>query len=181
MFPVLVVDDDPEIQWVLGKYLQSEGAEVHHASSADDAISVVRNDVVPAVALCDLRMPGKDGLWLAGRFQTESPTTAVVMTTGVHDFDAAVRSLQAGAVDYVTKPFAKERLQEALRRAMRAHSRRRAAVPAGDDGELGRALMELEANGWSALEAMVKLLAAFAIRVRSTAPRARLACRWRSA
>ena len=80
-----------------------------------------------AVALCDLRMPGHDGLWLADQLRREHPDTAVIIATGVNDVGAAVESLRQGVVDYLTKPFERDRLCEAVSRGVEWH---RAAVDA---------------------------------------------------
>jgi response regulator of citrate/malate metabolism len=66
-------------------------------------------------------LPGETGLWLAAQIRIHHPQTAVVMTTGVLEFDAAVSSLQAGVVDYLVKPFTRERFDEALNRGWYAH------------------------------------------------------------
>ena len=59
------------------------------------------HDAPPAVALCDIRMPGHDGLWLAQRIRHDAPETAVIMATGVQDVGAAVMSLRQGVIDYL--------------------------------------------------------------------------------
>jgi putative nucleotidyltransferase with HDIG domain len=66
-------------------------------------------------------MPGEDGLWLAQRIRTEAPETALIMATGVHDVGAAVLSLRQGVIDYLTKPFGRERLREAVMRGLDWH------------------------------------------------------------
>src|SRR5205085_4765991 len=79
------------------------------------------HDHPPAVALCDIRMPGHDGLWLAHHIRQDSPETAVIMATGVQDLDSAVTSLRRGVVDYLTKPFGRDRLRGAVERGLEWH------------------------------------------------------------
>lgn len=121
----LIVDDEAGIRGVLRRWLEAEGVEVVDAATAEEALgAMARLDPPPGVALCDIRLPGKDGLWLANQLDTFYPDTAVVMTTGVHDFETAVRSLQSGVVDYVSKPFERKQVLDAYRRAFFAHTSR---------------------------------------------------------
>ena len=59
-------------------------------------------------------MPGHDGLWLAHQIRQDSPETAVIMATGVQDVGSAVTSLRQGVIDYLTKPFGRDRLRGAV-------------------------------------------------------------------
>lgn len=97
----------------MSRWLQAGGYEVASASGADEALGLIQT-ASPAVALCDIRMPGHDGLWLADRIRQQHPDTAVIMATGVHDVGAAVASLGDGVVGYLTKPFGRERLRDAV-------------------------------------------------------------------
>lgn len=161
---VLVVDDEAPIRRLLQHWVEGEGATVVQAGTAEEGLAIVDADP-PAVALCDIRLPGRNGLWLAEQLKAQHPDTAVVMTTGVNEFDAAVNSLQAGVVDYLVKPFVRERMVEALQRAFFAHKSRCAL--AAMDRELTRrrsqiteALAEIEMNSSASLEAMLSMLRA---------------------
>jgi response regulator RpfG family c-di-GMP phosphodiesterase len=66
-------------------------------------------------------MPGRDGLWLIGELRKRCPDTAVIMATGVQDVGTAVTSLRHGVIDYLMKPFGRERLREAVRRGLEWH------------------------------------------------------------
>jgi response regulator RpfG family c-di-GMP phosphodiesterase len=162
---VLIVDDEPSMRRLLGLWAESEGAAVVEAPSAEQAIVALDCGCVPAVAFCDLRLPGKDGLWLAEQLRQRSPDTAVVMTTGVHEFDAAVSSLQAGVVDYVAKPFVRERIASALQRAFTVHTSRSALTRMQREletrrAQIAEALAELETNVATSLTAMTEMLRA---------------------
>ncbi|HZB24595.1 MAG TPA: HD domain-containing phosphohydrolase [Vicinamibacterales bacterium] len=117
---VLVVDDENGVRDLMSRWLRLGGYAVSSASDADQALDLVK-DEPPAVALCDIRMPGHDGLWLADRIRHDHPETAVIMATGVHDVGAAVESLRHGVVDYLTKPFDRDRLSDAVVRAYEWH------------------------------------------------------------
>jgi putative nucleotidyltransferase with HDIG domain len=117
---VLVVDDDNGVRELVGQWLESGGYRVVMAASADEALSRV-HDGPPAVALCDIRMPGHDGMWLAEQIRADAPETAVIMATGVHDVGAAVLSLRQGVIDYLTKPLRRDRVREAVMRGLDWH------------------------------------------------------------
>lgn len=117
---VLVVDDEAGVRELIARWLSAGGYDVRTASDAQEALGRVQ-DAAPAVALCDIRMPGHDGLWLAQHIRRESPETAVIMATGVHDVGSAVTSLRQGVIDYLTKPFGRDRLQDSVLRGLEWH------------------------------------------------------------
>lgn len=162
---VLIVEDEPPLRRLLLQWVRAEGAHALEAGSAEEALALMQAEGPPAVALCDVKLPGKSGLWLAEQCLVTYPETAVIMTTAVHEFDAAVGSLQARVVDYLCKPFTHDRLGEALKRAMVIHESRAAHTAMQkelDDrrAQITEALAELELNATSALNAMLAMLQA---------------------
>jgi len=117
---VLVVDDEAGVRELIARWLRGGGYAVHTASGADEALGRV-HDAPPAVALCDIRMPGHDGLWLAQHIRHDAPDTAVIMATGVQEVGSAVTSLRQGVIDYLTKPFGRDRLRESVLRGVEWH------------------------------------------------------------
>ena len=117
---VLVVDDETGIRELIARWLASGGYAVRTASCAAEALDRV-HDTPPAVALCDIRMPGKDGIWLAQQIRQDSPETAVIMATGVQDVAPAVTSLRQGVIDYLTKPFDRARVRASVLRGLQWH------------------------------------------------------------
>jgi response regulator RpfG family c-di-GMP phosphodiesterase len=117
---VLIVDDENGARDLMTRWLESAGYRVTSAASAEEALGRL-NAQPSAVALCDIRMPGHDGVWLAEKIRQQFPETAVIMATGVHDADAAVQTLRQGVIDYLTKPFDRERLREAVTRGLEFH------------------------------------------------------------
>lgn len=163
MMRVLIVDDEAPVRRFLQRCVEADGADVMQAGSAEEALDVLAREGAPSVALCDLRLPGKDGLWLAKQLQEAAPETAVVMTTGIVDFDVAVTSLQTGIVDYVVKPFEPARLSQALWRAFHTHTSRRAQAAMRGELEHQRtqaadALAEAELNASSGMAAMLAMI-----------------------
>src|SRR3954462_2537376 len=122
---VLVVDDDELIRAVLRRVLETSGATVREAETGEDGLRALY-DGRPDVVVLDIGLPGLDGLQVLERIRqlTDVP---VVMLSAHDDELEKVRALQAGADDYVTKPFGP---QELLAR-LQAHLRRAAARGAG--------------------------------------------------
>jgi putative nucleotidyltransferase with HDIG domain len=163
---VLVVDDENGVRDLISRWLLSGGYCVTSAESADAALGMMET-APAAVALCDIRMPGHDGLWLADRIRHLFPETAVIMATGVQDVGAAVDSLRQGVVDYLTKPFGRDRLREAVVRGLEWHraardSRRwRLSLEREMEGRHSRlagAIAALEIDSDGALDAMLSML-----------------------
>jgi response regulator RpfG family c-di-GMP phosphodiesterase len=102
------------------RWLESRGYSVAVASGADQALQLLEETPM-AVALCDLRMPGRDGLWLADQLRRDHPDTAVIIATGVNDVSSTVEGLRRGVVDYLTKPFERDRLCAAVARGIEWH------------------------------------------------------------
>ncbi len=122
---VLVIDDDEGVRDVLAAWVEADGCQPVAAESAAAALSAAAEQPV-AVALCDVQMPGHDGFWFVEQVQASHPDIAVVLVTGVHDVDWALRGLQHGVVDYLLKPFDQRSLSRALENGMRQHRLRRA-------------------------------------------------------
>jgi DNA-binding NtrC family response regulator len=116
---VLVVDDDSASRHLLERWLAQWKFEVFQAENATMALEQLLAHPVDIV-FCDIVMPGRDGMWLAERVRERWPRTAVVMATGMGDFQTVVRAKRMGAVDYVMKPFGRELLHQALERALTA-------------------------------------------------------------
>jgi CheY-like chemotaxis protein len=114
---VLVVDDEAVVREFLGRCIHTSGFAVQYASGAAEALEMMV--AAPAAAvLCDIRMPGQDGLWLVERLHAHWPTVPVVMTSAIDDPDTVARARTLGAVEYVTKPVQTAQLVEILNRIM---------------------------------------------------------------
>ncbi len=118
---ILIVDDDESVRDVISVLLSEEGYTCSVASGADMALEMAEQDETPLV-ISDMKMPGKDGLWLLEAFRDRYPDTAVIMLTGYGDTEAAVDCLRRGAVDYLLKP---PKLTDLIRSIERALAKRR--------------------------------------------------------
>jgi putative nucleotidyltransferase with HDIG domain len=110
---VLLVDDDEMLRGVVRAWVDEMGFESREAESADSALAALEAE--PAhIAVCDVNMPGRTGVWLASQIRERYPETAIVMATAARDIETAVASLRNQVVDYLLKPFDRSRLSEAL-------------------------------------------------------------------
>jgi two-component system KDP operon response regulator KdpE len=120
---ILVVDDEPQIRRILRTALTTASYEVDDAKSGEEALRKLR-DFRPDLVLLDIHMPGMGGLETCKAIRSD-PNIAIVMLT-VHNTEAAkVEALDAGADDFVTKPFSTPellaRIRAVLRRIPAAH------------------------------------------------------------
>ncbi len=118
---ILIVDDDSSVRDVISVLLGEEGYACTAVSSAEAALAVSKSAEFSLV-ISDVRMPGKDGVWLLERMRDSYPDTAVVMLTAYGDTEAAVECLRSGATDYLLKP---PKVTELVRAIERALGRRR--------------------------------------------------------
>lgn len=102
-FTVMVVDDDPDIQTVVGAGLKQAGFDVWASGEAEQALSLIEERGIPNLAVIDIGLPKTSGLELA-RTIKEFCDLPVVMLTAVSDSQTIVSSLNEFAEDYVTKP-----------------------------------------------------------------------------
>ncbi len=101
-----VIDDDSSIRWVLEKALSSSGMGIETLSFADGELMWDQlQHEQPHVIISDIRMPGIDGLSLMEKVQAKFPELPVIIMTAHSDLDSAVNAYQAGAFEYLPKPF----------------------------------------------------------------------------
>ena len=126
-----VVDDDDSLRTSLLRLLKAAGFEACGYGSAGEFLLRPPPDRAGCVLL-DLRMPGPSGLELQAALRRQGVTLPVIFLTGHGDVAASVRAMQAGAVDFLTKPVRREALFDALRQALARDARERAAREEGD-------------------------------------------------
>ena len=114
---ILTIEDEPPIRDSIVAYLEDSGFTMLEANDGPTGLEVFRHEH-PDVVLCDLRLPGMDGLEVLSTITSESPETPVIVVSGVSQLDYAVQALKHGAWDYVTKPIHDMAvLESAVRRA----------------------------------------------------------------
>lgn len=114
---ILIVDDEPQIRRVLRTTLTSQGYTVAEAKSGDEALDLFR-DERPDLILLDVNMPGRSGLETCREVRGTSDVPIIMLTVRNTERDK-VQALDAGADDYVVKPFGSEELMARIRAALR--------------------------------------------------------------
>jgi len=111
-----IVDDEPELLASLSLILRREGHEVRTFSTGQ-AFLTAAEDLPPGCVLLDLRLPDLDGLEVQYRLGELDTDHAVILLTGFGEVPDAVSAMRAGAVDFLPKPYRREKLLDALGRA----------------------------------------------------------------
>ena len=135
---ILVVDDEPQIRRVLRTTLSTQGYEVYDAKSGEEALLAIRDQRFDLVLL-DLNMPGMGGLEACREIRAGSDVAIIMLTVRNSEQDK-VTALDAGADDYVTKPFG---IPELLAR-IRAALRRLPVSPGADEGVIRLETVEVD-------------------------------------
>jgi two-component system response regulator MprA len=134
---ILVVDDERAVRESLRRALELEGYQIDLAESGGEALQVLDAGAQPDALVLDVLMPGVDGLEVCKRLRREGNQLPILMLTARAEVENRVAGLDAGADDYVTKPFALEELLARLRALLRR------AAP-GANGVLRFADVELD-------------------------------------
>jgi DNA-binding response OmpR family regulator len=122
MTHVLIIEDEPEIAGFLRRGLTLEGFTTEIASDGQAALIAAR-DRPPDLVVLDLMLPGIDGLEVARRMRAVSSEIPIIMLTARDSVPDRVAGLEAGADDYLIKPFAFEELLARIRVQLRRHQR----------------------------------------------------------
>jgi|tagenome__1003787_1003787.scaffolds.fasta_scaffold20988493_8 two-component system response regulator MprA len=118
---LLVVEDDERVRDAVARALRFEGYDVHTAVDGNDALLRV-GDLAPDAIVLDVLMPGTDGLEVCRQLRGRGDATPVLMLTARHEVTDRVAGLDAGADDYLVKPFALDELLARLRALLRRTS-----------------------------------------------------------
>lgn len=147
---VLVAEDDTAVRESLDRALRFNGYEVFLAADGSEALSLVGQED-PELIILDVMMPNVDGLTVCRRVRAQGIATPILMLTARHLISDRVAGLDAGADDYLVKPFALEELRARVRALLR-----RTGVTGGSDVlEMGD--LRLDPSGRSAERAGIAL------------------------
>lgn len=113
---VALVDDDADLLHATTQLLELAGFSVSALDAAEGALAIIDRNF-EGVVVSDIRMPGMNGLQLFDRVKAIDPDIPVILVTGHGDVDLAVAALKDGVYDFIPKPYASDRLVEALKRA----------------------------------------------------------------
>ena len=116
---LLVADDDQVARELLAEALGRGGYRVRVAASGEECVRLAEAEPCD-MALVDLRMPDLDGLGVLKRLRVSQPDLPVVILTAFAGIDTAIEAVNAGAYDYLSKPFRMEEIEAVVRRTLEA-------------------------------------------------------------
>jgi DNA-binding NtrC family response regulator len=149
---VLIVDDEPNMLLVMRMALEEVGFAVHAAERVDDALAILPATELDVI-LTDLKMPGSSGIEFIRACQQQCEDVPIIVVTAYGSIRSAIECLQAGASNYLTKPFEPEALQFAVQNALRyrdlLHENRqlRVRIEAGEAAQGNGLVCDLAAVG----------------------------------
>ncbi|MCT6855798.1 MAG: response regulator, partial [Bombella apis] len=138
---ILIVDDEPDIRFLLAGILEDDGYLTREAANSDEAIRLFRESR-PSLVILDIWLQNSqlDGMALLKLFKEQRPDVPVIMISGHGTIETAVSSLHHGAYDFLEKPFQTDRLLVIVRRALEAARLRKEnaelRLRAGEQGTL---------------------------------------------
>ena len=116
---ILLIDDDSSVRRSISAFLSDSGFEIIEAANGSDGVFLFKREK-PDLVLCDLRMPGMDGLEVIKEVTSESSNTPVIVISGYGEIGDAVQALRLGAADYLMKPIKDlEVLEYSVRRGLK--------------------------------------------------------------
>jgi DNA-binding response OmpR family regulator len=118
MATILVVEDDPVIRSTVEYALKRSGFDTRTAADGNEALQAAL-ETEPDLILLDLMLPGLDGYQVAERLRSSGQDVPIIMVTALDQERDKVRGLDAGADDYITKPFSMEELLARVRANLR--------------------------------------------------------------
>ena len=115
---ILVVDDEPIMQEILGDFLREEGYSIDIAGSGEEGIELAQKSSYDC-AIVDLMMPGIDGIETMQKLRDIDASVPVIMVTAFASVESAVEAMKRGAFEYITKPFKNDEVLVVLQKAIR--------------------------------------------------------------
>jgi two-component system response regulator AtoC len=113
----LVADDDSSIRSLLKQLLSDEGYAVVEATTGTEVVEKVK-DSNPDLVIMDVRMPELDGIEALSKLKVSSPKTSVLIMTAFGSSNNAIRAMELGAFDYITKPFELDKISHTVKRVI---------------------------------------------------------------
>ncbi len=125
---ILVVDDEPVITQAVARICEAEGLSVDCADRGTSGLALL-DDRSYRLIVCDIMMPDVDGFKFLAQAAKKGVRAPVIMTTGYSTVENAVRSLSAGAIDFIAKPFTADELLGVVRRGLKYNALQKECAP----------------------------------------------------
>lgn len=137
MQDILIIDDEKEICAVAGDFLKAIGYNPISVYSAETAIELIKKKI-PTLILCDIKMPGVDGIEFLQQLRALDANLPIIMMSGAGTHERVIKCLEVGASDFIAKPFNFDNLKNTIRRL------------------IGATEKEVKVNGLSPVEKILK-------------------------
>ncbi|CAM2852706.1 sigma-54-dependent transcriptional regulator [Rariglobus hedericola] len=125
---ILVIDDDAEVRYSLGRVLSSKKYQVIEAASGELGVAAVKKGPLPDLIFLDIRMSGMSGIEALQHIRSVNPKQLVVLMTAFGTAQTAIEAMKYGAFDYIMKPFDPAKVLTIAENALKAHADMRAVV-----------------------------------------------------
>src|SRR5690606_23895862 len=124
---ILVIDDDAEVRYSLGRVLSSRNYRVAEAGSGEEGVATVKKGPPPDLIFLDIRMGGMSGLEALQHIRSANPKQMVILMTAFGTAQTAIEAMKFGAFDYIMKPFDPAKVLALAENALKAHDDLRSA------------------------------------------------------
>ena len=116
---ILVIDDNPDIRFLICNILKDQNFNVRSAANYDQALLEI-NKKIPDLAIIDIKLdkPDKDGIDLLKIISAKSKSTPIIMISGHATVQIAIEAIKLGAYEFIEKPFSKEKILNYVNRAL---------------------------------------------------------------
>ncbi len=112
--PILIIDDEESVVSALAEFFSMRGYEIETAGTARQALGLIHEKNF-GIVICDLRLPGMNGVELLDHVAEANPETVFIIMTGYASVQSAVEAMKKGAYDYVVKPFSMYEMEKTVR------------------------------------------------------------------
>lgn len=156
MSKILVVDDESSIRFAFEQFLEDEGCTPLLAPNAEKALELIEQES-PDIVFLDYRLPGRDGLGLLEEIQATDRTVAVVFMTAFGAMDVAIKAMQLGAYEYLTKPLDLDKIRVLIRRILEGKKNLKDLITEKDDSGSQPSLDQMVGKG-PAMQEIFKMI-----------------------
>ena len=117
MANILIIDDEADMRFAVRMLLERSGHSVMEAGNGDDALAKL-DEMIPDLALLDMRLPGMDGLQILQKLREKVKELPIIMVTGYGNVELAEQAIQMGADHYLSKPFHNKELLDVIKQIL---------------------------------------------------------------
>ena len=156
MTRILVIDDEKTIRFAFEHFLRDEGFQPMLAADAAEAMDQVRMQR-PEIVFLDYRLPGRDGLDILREIKDTDPGITVVFMTAFGEMDVAIKAMQGGAYEYLTKPLDLDRIRDLINHILEGKKSLQLVAPPEADGLQQLDLKQIVGKG-TAMQEIFKMI-----------------------